>query len=84
MGGPFDGTEHSVLFFPGDHRKGYKPTKEFLEVNRAFCKKFPEGAVYHWNKEKREWHYVGQMPQDSQDGAKKLFYVFGVDPNPPL
>lgn len=84
VGGPFDGIEHSVLFFPGDYPKGHVPSREFLTVNRSFCKKFPEGAVYHWNEEKQEWHYVSQMPQDSQDGAKKLFCVLGVDPDPPL
>lgn len=84
VGGPFDGTMHSVLFFPGDHRKGWKPTKDFLEVNRTFSSKFPEGAVYHWNEEKQEWHYISQMSDDSQDGAKKLLGVFGVKPADPL
>lgn len=84
MGGPFDGNEHSVLFFPGDYQEGYEPSKEFLEVNRVFSSKFPEGAVYHWNEEKSEWHYVGQMNKEGQDGAEELFGVFGVDSAPPL
>jgi len=79
IGGPFDGTEHSVLFFPDDYPKGYKPTKKFLEVNKTFSKKFPEGAVYHWNEKQGKWHYVSQMPQNSQNEAKKLFGVFDIE-----
>ena len=84
MGGPFDGSEHSVLFFPGDYPKGFVLDRERREVNRAFSGKFPEGAIYLWNEEKQEWHYIGQMSDESQDGAKKLLGFFDVEPNPPL
>lgn len=77
-------TALSILFFPGDYSEGYELSREELEVDRVFSKNFPEGAVYLWNAKKQEWHYVGQMSDESQDGTKRLFDFFDVKPNPPL
>lgn len=84
VGGPFDGKKKSFLFFPGDYEPGHKPSHQNTNVCRMFSSKFPEGAVYHWNEEKGEWHYIGQMDEEGQDGAKELFGVFDVEPNSPL
>lgn len=72
IGGPFDGTEHSVVYYPEDHPL---PLKE-QQVNQVFSKNFPEGAVYHWHEESKTWRYKGQMPPQSQEGARELFSWF--------
>ncbi len=83
VGGPFDRQEHSVLIEIGDYPDD-KPPPKVAEINRAFSSAFPEGAIYHWHADKKEWHYVGPMSEKSQDGARKLFGFFGVEPDPPL
>lgn len=84
IGGPFDGTEHLVIFFPDDHPEGYQLPKKWREIDTTFNSKFPEGATYHWNAEKKEWHYVGQMDQETQNGARMLFDYLGEKPADPL
>lgn len=75
VGGPFDGKIHSVLFYPGEYPND-EPPLEVAEISRVLSINFPEGAIYHWHKEKQEWHYVGQMDEESQDAAKQFFGVF--------
>lgn len=45
VGGPFDGSETSVQFFPSHYPKGHELSREELEVDRVFSKKFPEAGI---------------------------------------
>ena len=83
VSGPFDRKEESVVFYPDEYPDN-KPPPEDAEVKNIFSKAFPEGAIYHWHADKKEWHYVGPMSEESQDGARELFGCFGVEPEPPL
>ena len=80
IGGPFDGSEHFVMFFPDDHPEGYSLPQKQREIYTVFSVNFPEGAIYHWSEDKQEWYYVGQMDQDSQARSRQLFQCFNVKP----
>lgn len=82
VGGPFDGKEHDFVFYPDEFPNG--PPPKVSEIWCALSKEFPEGAEYHWNSEKKEWHYVGQLNQKDQNNFRELLGLLGVEPDPPL
>lgn len=83
VGGPFDGTTNSHLFYPEEYRDDLPP--ERTQVLKLFSKHFPEGAIYHWNDEKKEWHYVSPMEKPGEEGEHRgIFDAFGLKPTPPL
>lgn len=84
VGGPFDGKEHSTLLYPPDwpDPAPLAPT-ERTDVCRLFSKNFPEGAIYHWNEDSKEWHYQGPF-EEGESSARDFLDAFGVEPEPPL
>ena len=81
VGGPFDGKEHSVLLYPpGWPDPAPLASTERTDVCRKFSKSFPEGAIYHWDK---EWRYQGPF-EESDSAARDFLDAFGVEPEPPL
>lgn len=83
VGGPFDGSEYCVLIYPGDYPND-QPPPHVTDINRVFSSEFPEGAIYRWVADKKEWHYVGPFEQEGQERNRRFFGFFGVEPAPPL
>ena len=83
VGGPFDGKDGSFVFYPREY-PDRNPPPRLSEIIRCFSKQFPEGAIYHWNKEKKEWNYKGMCDEELQEGARQLLDAFGVEPAPEM
>ena len=83
VGGPFDGETH--YFNPNDWQPDESRfTKLYddgiIEPITLISVSFPEGAIYSWDNQKRNWQYQGIPSKEKQKEFQKLFKAFGIKP----
>jgi hypothetical protein len=86
VGGPFDGQEHMSCYYERDYPPDGKPSWERTYKASLFSKNFPEGAIYHYDDEKKAWIFQNRtMEEDGESGDhRKVFDAFGIKPADPL